>query len=217
MPPARPLGEADLDRENDRRRKAWDEQASGYDRRIGFFERHLFGSHHRSLVCSQAEGEVLEVAVGTGLNLPLYPEGVTLTAIDLSPEMLAIARTRAAEQDRDVVLREGDAHNLPFADGSFDSVVCTYSLCNIPDEARAIAEMKRVLRPGGKLLLLDHIRSSVAPVYWVQRAIELLSLRIDGDHMTRRPLEHVRAHGFEIVSRDRSRWGVVERVVAIRP
>ena len=215
--PRGPLDESARDRENARRRKAWDRQAPSYDRQIGFVERHLFGPDHRRWICSQAEGVALEVAVGTGLNLPLYPDDVVLTAIDLSPEMLQIASQRASEMGRDVDLREGDAHNLPFADASFDSVVCTFGLCNIPDEARAVAEMKRVLRPGGKLLLLDHIRSGVKPVYWLQRAAEVVTLRIDGDRMTRRPLEQVRALGFDVVSRERSRWGIVEKVVAIRP
>lgn len=204
-------------KENDRRRRAWNKMAPRYDRQIGFVERRLFGVDHRAWVCSKAEGDVLEVAVGTGLNLPLYPNGIRLTAIELSPEMLAIARRRAADLGQEVELREGDAHDLPFEDSSFDTVVCTYSLCNIPDEGLAIAEMKRVLRPGGKLLLLDHIRSSVTPVYWVQRAVEVVTVRIDGDHMTRRPLDHVRAQGFEVVTRERFRWGIVERVVGLRP
>ena len=215
--PRGPLDDAARSRENTRRRKVWDEQASSYDRRIGFVERHLFGPDHRDWICKQAEGAVLEVAVGTGLNLPLYPDDVSVTAVDLSPEMLELARKRVSDLGRDVDLREGDAHDLPFADASFDSVVCTYGLCNIPDEARAVAEMKRVLRPGGKLLLLDHIRSSVKPVYWAQRVAEVVTLRIDGDHMTRRPLEQVGAQGFEIVSRERSRWGIVEKIVAMRP
>ena len=203
--------------ETERRRRAWNKQAPRYDRQIGFVERRLFGEEHRSWVCSRAAGDVLEVAVGTGLNLPLYPGGVRLTAIELSPEMLAIARQRAADLGAQIDLREGDAHDLPFPDASFDSVVCTYSLCNIPDEGVAIAEMKRVLRPGGRLLLLDHIRSSVTPVYWVQRAVEVLTIRIDGDRMTRRPLLHVEAAGFDVIARDRVKWGIVERLVAVKP
>lgn len=205
----------ELDRSNDKRRRAWAKRAPKYDKSIGFFERRVFGTAHRVWACSRAAGETLEVAVGTGLNIPLYDETVRLTGIDLSPEMLDIAEKRAVEANRSVDLREADAHRLPFGDGSFDSVVCTYSLCNIPDPHLALGEMRRVLRGGGKLVLVDHIRSSVKPLLWLQKAIEFFSMRIEGEHMTRRPLEQVAQQGFTIIEHDRlATGGIVERLVA---
>ncbi|EHB50017.1 Methyltransferase type 11 [Mycolicibacterium rhodesiae JS60] len=133
----------------------WDKKSRGYDREMQFVERMFFGDS-RSWACSQAGGAALEVAVGTGLNLSAYPKGVALTGIDLSAQMLAIAKARAVELGRDVDLRQGDAHHLPFADESFDTVVCTFGLCAIPDTDAALDEMTRVLRPGGKLILVDH-------------------------------------------------------------
>ncbi len=129
-----------------------------------------------------------------------------LTGVDLSPAMLDIARMRAGDLDRHVDLREGDAHQLTFDDETFDTVVCTFSLCNIPDLEQAVTEMTRVLRPGGRLVLVDHIRSSVTPIFWLQKGIEVLSVRIDGDRMTRRPADVVEQLGFQIVERDRFRW-----------
>ena len=211
------LTDHERDTQNARRRRAWDEQAASYDKRIGWFERRVFGTDNRPWAAQRARGAVLEVAVGTGLNIPLYGRDVRLTGIDISPAMLDIARKRAAEVGRDADLREGDAHELPFADASFDTVVCTLSLCNIPDPDRAVAEMKRVLRPGGRLVLVDHVRSSNRVVYLIQKAIEFISIRVDGDHMTRRPLNQVVAHGFEIVEHDRFRWGIVERLSATKP
>lgn len=212
------FGGKDLGRRTDKLRKAWAKQAPRYDKSMGFFERRLFGQSHRPWACAQATGKVLEVAVGTGLNLEHYPSHVDLSAIDLSPEMLDIARSRAKELGRGVDLREGDAHDLPFADGSFDTVVCTYALCNIPDPGRAIREMKRVLRSGGQLILVDHIRSNVRVVYWGQKLIELFSARLSGDHMTRRPAREVESEGFNFSVRERRGWaGMVERLVAIRP
>lgn len=199
------------------RRKAWAKLAPKYDKKIDLFERKVLGQEHRTWACSQATGETLEVAIGTGLNLRHYPSSVSLTGIDLSSEMLAIARQRAAELGREVDLREADAQALPFEDDSFDTVVCTYSLCNVPDDAIAIREMKRVLKPGGKLVLVDHIKSAVKPVFWIQKVWEFFSIRIDGDHQTRRPLAHVKAAGFEVVTRDRMRWGILERLVAAKP
>lgn len=201
----------------DHRRKAWAKLAPKYDKKIDFFERKILGQGHREWACSQATGETLEVAIGTGLNLPHYPSNVSLTGIDLSSEMLAIARERAEELGRSVDLREADAQALPFEDASFDTVVCTYSLCNVPDDAVAIREMKRVLKPGGRLILVDHIRSAVKPIFWIQKVWEFFSIRIDGDHQTRRPLAHVKAEGFEVIARDRMRGGVLERLVAVKP
>ena len=211
------LPEPDIGRRNEIVRRSWAKRARQYDKSIGFFERRLFGPEHREWACSQAHGDTLEVAVGTGLNLPHYSHDARLTAIDLSPEMLAIARRRAAESRVDVELREGDAHHLDFGDETFDTVVATYSLCNIPDTGRAVAEMKRVLKPGGRLILVDHIRSGVKAIYWGQRALEFITVRREGEHFTRRSLQYVIAEGFEIEQRQRFRAGIVERLVAVKP
>jgi ubiquinone/menaquinone biosynthesis C-methylase UbiE len=109
-------------------RRIQDKAAPTYDRKIGFFERALFAGG-REWVCAQAEGDVLELAVGTARNLAHYPAGVRVTGIELSPEMLAIARRRAQELSRDADLRLGDAQALEFPDASFDTVACTLALC----------------------------------------------------------------------------------------
>jgi ubiquinone/menaquinone biosynthesis C-methylase UbiE len=204
---------ADRGSANARRRRRYAEEAPTYDRGSDLTERWLLGTEHRAWACSRASGHTLEVAIGTGLNLPHYPAGVGLVGLDLTSEMLARARTRAAGLGRPAAFIEGDAQELPFADGSFDTVVCTYAMCSVPDERATVLEMKRVLRPGGKLILVDHIRSSVAPLFWLQRLLELAPTRMD-DELTRRPREHVEAAGFRVEESDRIRAGVVERLVA---
>lgn len=199
--------------ETERVRQIQDKEAPRYDRQISFFERILFGGG-REWVCSRAEGEVLELAAGTARNLPFYPRGIKLTGVELSAEMLAIARARAAVLSHDVDLRLGDVQDLDFPDQSFDTVVCTLGLCTIPDPRRAVGEARRVLRPGGRLLLLEHVRSPSAPVRAVQRMLDPLAVRFEGDHLTREPLQYLEAEGFEIEELERSKWGIVERVVA---
>jgi ubiquinone/menaquinone biosynthesis C-methylase UbiE len=205
-----------LSEETERLKRHWEREAPTYDRRMGFFERVLFGDG-REWVCSRASGEVLEVAVGTGRNFTFYPRGVRLTGIDLSPAMLEFARKKADELGLDADLREGDAQQLPFPDASFDTVVCTLSLCTIPNDRRAITEMKRVLRPGGRLLLLDHVGATSKVWLAVQRVLEPLSWRFSCEHLLRRPLEHVLAEGFEVEQRERSKAGIVERLSARKP
>ncbi|MGH2629204.1 MAG: class I SAM-dependent methyltransferase [Actinomycetota bacterium] len=201
---------------NERRRRQYAEEASSYDRESDLTERWLLGTEHRGWACSRARGNTLEVAIGTGLNLPHYPPDVRLAGLDLTPEMMAFARRRAEDLARRVTLSQGDAQALPFADSTFDTVVSTYAMCTVPDERLTILEMKRVLRPGGRLILVDHVRSSVKPFYWLQRLLELAPRR-NGDELTRRPLTHVLAAGFTIEEVDRLRAGIVERLVARKP
>lgn len=197
-------------------RRHYDERAPKYDRRISFMERILFGDGRR-WVCSQAEGDVLEIAVGTGRNLRHYPPEVRLTGIELSAAMLDIARREAAQLGREADLRVGDAEALEFSDESFDTVVCTLSLCTIPDDRTAVSEVKRVLRPQGRFLLLEHVRSPLPAVRAGQRALDPLFLRFEHDHLLREPLEHVRAAGFVVERLERSKLGIVERLAARKP
>ncbi len=193
----------------------WDKSAPRYDKQIAFFEKIIGGG--REWLTSRARGRVLEVAVGTGRNLPHYPADMTVTGIELSPAMLAIARRRAADLGRDFDLAEGDAEHLPWGDASFDTVVCALSLCTIPDPAAAIGEMKRVLVPGGRLLLLDHIGSSWPPVHAAQWLVERFTIRAAGEHFTRRQLPLVQAAGFQIVETERLKAGTAERIHAVKP
>jgi len=201
---------------DERLRRYWDKHAGSYDREMGFFDRHLFGDS-RDWVCSRASGDVLEVAIGTGLNLPHYPAGVRLTGVEWSPAMLDIARRRAEQLGVSVDLRQGDAQALEFPDAAFDTVVCTFSLCAIPDDRLALREMARVLRPHGGLLLADHVAAASAPVRAVQRLIELVTVPLGGEHFRRRPITHVRRLGFTVEATERFKLGIVERLAARKP
>lgn len=199
--------------ETERVRGIYDTMAQRYDRVMGVWEKLLFGDG-RAWVCRQAHGDVLEVAMGTGRNLPLYPRDIHLTGIELSPAMLAIAQTRAQQVGRAADLRLGDAQALDFPDASFDTVVCTLALCTIPDDRAAVAETIRVLRPGGRLLWLEHVRSPLRPVRAVERLLEPLCLRTEADHLMREPLDYLAGAEVEIERVERSRWGIVERLAA---
>lgn len=211
----------DLDREvsvnrDDRWRQFWDKQADSYDRQMGFWDRRFFGDT-RAWICAQASGDTLEVAIGTGLNLPHYPADVRLTGIEWSPRMLDQARHRAGGLGRQADFEIGDAQSLRFADDSFDTVVCTFSLCAIPDERQAVDEMVRVLRPGGLLLLADHVEAAPWYVRALQRVLDVVTVPSAGEHWRRRPIRHVEALGLPIERHDRFKAGVVERFAARKP
>jgi ubiquinone/menaquinone biosynthesis C-methylase UbiE len=165
----------------------------------------------REWVCSQARGEVLEIAVGTGRNLDYYPPDVRLTGIDLSAPMLDIARQRADQLRRQADLRIGDPQALEFADETFDTVVFTLALCSIADDGKAVGEARR---PGERLLMLEHVASPYWPVRTVQQLLDPITVRTVGDHLVRDPLVHMQARGFEVERMDHRKLGIVERVAA---
>jgi ubiquinone/menaquinone biosynthesis C-methylase UbiE len=195
--------------ETDRIRRVYDRRSAAMgsnslDKRAGW-------------LCSQASGETLEVGIGRGRTLPFYPQGVRLTGVELSGVAVASAERRAAELGLDVTLRQGDARALPYPDEHFDTVLFCYALCTIPDDRRAVAEAVRVLRPGGRLLLIEHVRSPNRLVRAVERLVEPIELRRMGDHLVREPLNHVLAEGLEVQLLERSMLGIVERLIALKP
>jgi ubiquinone/menaquinone biosynthesis C-methylase UbiE len=178
-----------------------------------FYDPLVLGDRRRE-VCSRARGRTLELAIGTGLNLPFYPDGVRLTAVDLSPAMLAVAERRARALGVDAELLVGDAHALGFPDDRFDTVVSTLFFSSVPDPRRAAAEVLRVLKPGGRLLLLDHVRSPILAVRLLERLLDPPLRRFAGCDLMRDPLDYLGAVGFAVESCRRSRLGVILEVVA---
>jgi ubiquinone/menaquinone biosynthesis C-methylase UbiE len=196
--------------------KQYDDFAPRYDSGMRLFER-VFVGDGRRWVCAKARGDVLEIAIGTGRNLPYYDRSVRVTGIDISLAMLEIARERAREDGMEADLHVGDAQQLNFPDGTFDSVVSTASMCTIPDYRAAIGEAWRVLRPGGQFLLLEHVRSPNRAVRAVQRLLDPLSVRLMCDHLLREPADVLRDTGFRIGRLERSKLGIIERVQAWKP
>lgn len=196
-------------------RRMWDRYAPRYDRDMRIVDRLLVGDG-RQWVGSRAHGDVLEVAVGTGRNFGHYSVHASLTAVDLSPVMLEYARRNATDSGRAVTWAVAPAESLPFADASFDTVVCTLALCGVSDDVASIGEMRRVLRPGGRLILLDHVASTWLPIRVAQWLIERVSIRLANEHLTRRPLPLVRAAGLRIDETRRTKAGVVEMLVATK-
>ncbi|HEX5331153.1 MAG TPA: class I SAM-dependent methyltransferase [Cellulomonas sp.] len=194
----------------------WDDEAARYEETTAPVERRYLADSRR-WVGQRAAGSTLELAVGTGLNFPYYPVTVSLTGVDWSPLMVQAAERRARGMPRPIALTTADAMALPFADDQFDTVVCTFALCCIPDERAALTEAIRVLRPGGNLLLADHVVASNLALRALEHLLELVTIPLQGEHYTRRPLNTVRDLGLPIVDTERLTHGAIERVHARKP
>jgi ubiquinone/menaquinone biosynthesis C-methylase UbiE len=161
----------------------------------------------RRQVIDAAEGRVLEIGIGSGLNLPLY--GSTVRAVfglDPSPELLRMARTRSATTSVPIEFIEASAETIPLDSGSMDTVVTTWTLCSIPNAPRALAEMRRVLRPGGGLLFVEHGRAPEPGVARWQDWLDPLWSRLAGGcHLNRKIDGLISGSGFRIDSLEHAR------------
>jgi ubiquinone/menaquinone biosynthesis C-methylase UbiE len=186
----------------------WDRVSRWYDLAVVPLELLIF-RRLRSRLLRSAVGRVLEVAGGTGVNFKHYPDGVNVFIVDLSPAMLAKARARGASE-----LAVMDAGRLAFRDGSFDTVVSTLGTCTFPDPVEAVREMRRVCRPGGRILLLEHGRSTRPRVAaWQDRRAAKHAAYL-GCWWNREPLDNVRRAGLEPTFTTRRVLGMVHVIKA---
>jgi len=195
-------------------RSFYEKGARSYDRWLAAYGRITGIDGRRDRLLSRARGSVLEIGVGTGRNLAAYPIDAQITGVDISPAMLQFAEKRASELDRAVELRTGDAQDLDVPDHAFDTVVAVLVLSAVPDQYRVIAEIRRVLKPGGLLLVLDHTRSSIAPMRWVQRVIDPILARFAHWHVSRDLVSEVRSAGFALEDTRRSAIGTLLELAA---
>ena len=170
----------------------------------------------RKSLWGQVRGpRVLEIGVGTGKNLPFYPTEMEITAIDLTPGMLAQARKRAAELGSDATLQLGDVQALDFPDATFDSVVVTFVFCSVPDPVQGLREIQRVLKPDGQLFLLEHMRAQNPVVGFVMDVMNPFVVRMMGVNINRRTVENVQTAGFHQVEvTDMAAGGIYKRIIA---
>jgi ubiquinone/menaquinone biosynthesis C-methylase UbiE len=167
----------------------------------------LGGRRARQRLFGRARGRVLELGIGTGLSLPFYPPGAGLTGIDISPRMLARARRRAERMGLKADLEVADIEQLPFPDASFDTVTAACVFCSVGDPVRGLREAARVMRPGGQVLLYEHVRPRNPVLGKLTDLVSPLTRRLFGPELNRPTERNVETAGLRITEvRRRGIW-----------
>ena len=177
----------------------YDRAANHYDRMERCVEI-LFFRRFRRLAVSYARGETLEVGVGTGKNIPYYPSDLQVTAIDFSPGMMQKAAQKKERFGADNIrLLEMDVERLAFPDNTFDTSISTFIFCTVPNPVCGLAELRRVLKPGGKAIFLEHMKSSNPLINLCLYVMNLCSQRFLGTSMIRETQKNIAASGLQIL------------------
>jgi ubiquinone/menaquinone biosynthesis C-methylase UbiE len=200
----------------DKIRQRYDRLAPWFDGLEGFLEGLIFRRLRKKL-WTMADGEhILEVGVGTGKNFGFYPEFARMTAIDFSPKMLEQAQRKRERKQIQVDLDLMDVQRLYYADNSFDTVVASFVFCSVPSPRKGLKEIYRVLKPGGQLLLLEHVLSSNKFMAMLMNFLNPLVLRLVGANINRQTIKNVQACQFRSIFIDPSSSDMIKVIRAVK-
>lgn len=186
-----------------------------YDLMEAPVELFLFRKWRRAIL-SDLHGSVLEVGIGTGKNLEYYPKDCKVTAIDISPKMLKHAKKRMEGMDN-ISLQVMDAEKLAFADNSFDYVITTFVLCSILNPVAALREMRRVCKPDGLVINLEHMQSSNRMLTFIENVLNPISVFFMGVNLNRKTVENIRMAGLSVVEEKHLALKDVFRLIRSKP
>jgi len=202
--------------ETEKTKRRYDRIAPIFDALEGFLEG-LFFSQWRKTLWNKVEGQhVLEVGVGTGKNFPYYPADTQITALDFSEKMLERAKSKQLRQHVAVELELMDVESLCYADNSFDTVIATFVFCSVPQPHKGLQELYRVCKPGGQVLLLEHVLSSKPMMAKMMQIMNPVIAAIFGANINRQTVKSVQSCGFDKVVLDPSSRDMVKLIQAIK-
>jgi ubiquinone/menaquinone biosynthesis C-methylase UbiE len=200
----------------DKIRQRYDRLAPWFDSLEGFLEGLVFRRLRKKL-WAMAQGEhILEAGVGTGKNFGFYPEHARMTAIDFSPKMLEQAKRKQERKQLNVHLDLMDIQRLYYADNSFDTVVASFVFCSVPQPRKGLKELYRVLKPGGQLLLLEHVLSSNKLMAALMNLLNPLVVKLVGANINRQTVKNVQACPFRSIFIDPSSTDMIKLIRAIK-
>ncbi|MBN7795207.1 class I SAM-dependent methyltransferase [Parahaliea mediterranea] len=194
----------------------WDKAAPTFDLMAGRGAEVRWRPHKERLFGRMGDGDILFMALGTGLDIAAFPPGKRITAIDISPAMLAVAAPRVAAYDGELEARVMDVHELEFDDNHFDQVFTSCTFCSVPDPVNGLRSLYRVMKPGAELCMFEHTGSRFYPFRGMMNLMSLLTEKL-GPAMNRRTVDNVVAAGFELVEVNHIFLDVVKTIIARKP
>jgi len=195
--------------------KKWDKAAPHFDIMAGGGAEKRWKPFKEALF-SNMEGNILFLALGTGLDIPTFPKGKNITAIDISPKMLEVAQPRIEEYDGSITTEVMDVHDLKYAEDSFDQVFTSCTFCSVPNPIEGLKSLKRVLKPDGGLYMFEHTGSKYYPFKIMMDLMTQLSKRL-GPDMNRTTVDNVAAAGFEVLEVNNLFLDVVKTIKCRNP
>ena len=201
-----------MDSEN---QKKWDKASKTFDIMAGRGAEKRWEPYKRELF-SHMNGKVLFLALGTGLDIATFPPGQHIETIDISPAMMEHAKPRMAAYSGTINAQVMDVHELEFDDNSFDQVFTSCTFCSVPNPVAGLESLKRVLKPGGQLMMFEHTGSRYFPFSLMMNLMTVLTSKI-GPDMNRPTVDNVRQAGFEITEINHLFLDVVKTIKAVKP
>ena len=202
--------------DNEKTRQRYDRIAPYFDGLEGFLEGLFFNQWRKTLWAQVTGPDILEVGVGTGKNFPMYPQNTRITAIDFSEKMLQQAGKKRDHKGINVDLQLMDVQTLCYADNSFDTVIATFVFCSVPQPKKGLQELYRVCKPGGQVLLLEHVLSSNRLMAAMMNLMNPLIRSIFGANINRQTVKNVQACAFNKVLLDPAGSDMVKLIRAIK-
>ncbi|MCY4362247.1 MAG: methyltransferase domain-containing protein [Gammaproteobacteria bacterium] len=194
----------------------WNKAAASLDLMTGTGELKRWLPFKSALFSHMQPGNILFASLGTGLDIPAFPPGMTITAIDISPEMLKRAQPRINDYDGEIQAELVDVHELPYPDNHFDQVFTSCTFCSVPNPVAALQALNRVLKPGGSLCMFEHTGSRYFPFKYMLDFMTIITSKI-GPDMNRNTVGNVRAAGFEVTEVNNLFLDIVKTIKAIKP
>lgn len=167
----------------------------------------------RIQLMKELDGDVLEVGVGTGKNIEYYPEGVNITAVDFSEKMLEKAKGKAKKYSKKITLLQMDAQDMSFPDNTFDMIFTTCVYCSVPDPIKGLKEMRRVCKPNGKIIMIEHVRSEKKVLGLIMDILNPIVVSTYGANINRRTVENIFKSGFSDVTVNNLYGDIVKKIV----
>ena len=194
----------------------WNKAAASIDLMTGYGEQKRWLPFKAGLFNHMQPGRILFAALGTGLDIPAFPPGMTITAIDISPEMLKRAQQRITDYQGEIKAEIQDIHKMPYPDDHFDQVFTSCTFCSVPEPVAALAALNRVLKPGGQLYMFEHTGSRYFPFKYMMDIMTVITRKI-GPDMNRNTVGNVRAAGFEVMEVNNLFLDIVKTIKAVKP